>query len=137
MKKSILILLIALNLSAICQEKTTIGKIQHATCEKSDDNYFLVYRDYSYFEIIQLKSFKLTEAEFNNLFNSIQEGFKNVPEDGIQIETAEDILILKFTKVIGVINLQITQFVNKNYRVTGVTKYLTRRSAFKLFGKKK
>lgn len=131
MRTIILTILIALNFISSPQ---TVGKIQHVSCDKVEDNYVVSYRDYNYFQITVNKNFQLTQAEFDFLKVVIKGSFKEVPEEPVQIETLNDILILKFTKVMGVVNLQITQLVDKNPKVKGVTKYLTKRSASKLFG---
>lgn len=117
-------------------EKIKVGKVQHIECYKVNDTYTIMYNDYKFTQVTEYKSFSLSEKDFNDLYAVIQKGFEEIPKEAIQVETPNDILFLKFTKVMGVGNLQITHFVNKNPEVAGLTKYLTKKATIKLFGKK-
>ena len=113
-----------------------IGKVQGMDCQKYDSTFVITYSDLKYTQLTELKSFSLNEKDFNDLYSVIERGFNEVPSDEIIIETPNDILYLKYTKVIGVVNLQITHFVNKNPEIIGLIKYLTKNAAIKLFGRK-
>lgn len=144
MKKSILLsfsLLISLvmfsQIKTTSTNKVLIGKVQHFNCYKKGDIYTFTYNDYKYTQINEYKVFNLSEEDFNSFYETIQNGFKEVPGNEVTVETPDDIFRLKYSKVMGKVNLQIYHMVNKNAGVIGLSKYLTSKSVIKLFGKKK
>ena len=144
MKKSTLLLFAVFmsfySFSQIKKIKDTsvmIGKVQHISCKKSNDLYTFTYNDHKFTHINDFKSFSLNEKDFNDLFSVIMDGFKDNPKEDLEIETPNDILVLGFSKNLGVASMNIIHFVNKNSEVAGLTRYLTKKQVIKLFGKKK
>jgi hypothetical protein len=144
MKKLLIILMASLLTTSLFSQITStkrippllIGKVQGMDCNKYDSTYVFTYTDLKYSQLNEQKSFSLNEKDFNDFFSVIDKGFNEVPNDEVIIETPNDILYLKYTKVMGVVNLQITHFVNKNPEIMGLTKYLTKNMFLKIFGKK-
>jgi len=133
MKK--ILLLIAVSVSTICSAQR-IGKVQHFEWNKADGGYSFIYSDYKFQHINVDKSFYLSEDEFHELYNIMIQGFSDAPKERILFETKQDQFSLKYSKAFGVVNLQIYHSVLKTDAI-GLSKYLTKKAAIKLFGFKK
>jgi len=144
LKKTILILFTILisipsfsQIKRIKDNSVIIGKVQHISCTKNENTYTITYNDHKFTQIDDFKSFSLSEEDFNDIFDIIIQGFSDIPKEDIKLETPNDVLILKFSKSMGIVSLNIYHLVNKNAEIVGLTRYLTKKQVLKLFGKKK
>lgn len=143
MKKTVSImfmLVVSLSFSQIKQTKinnpVVVGKINGLECNKQDNQYTFYYSDINYTHIENTKSFYFLDEnnDFNALFDIIMNGFNIVPKEDVEIQIPNGYLILKYKKVIGVVNL--TMHIKQGIE-SGKTVYLTKRKIIKLFGKNK
>lgn len=145
MKKLITIslLLIVCNVSAqieVLKSKKwdRIGKTRGVELERQNDTYRFTYDDAKYTQVSNYKSFQFEDVDgaMNEFYHTIAEGFNEMPESTILIDLPQGSLSLEFSKVFGVINLQIAHALDDDASVIGLTPYLTRKKVEKLFGKK-
>lgn len=117
--------------------KVSDGKGVSFVClEKfSDGNYILSYNDFKHLQIEEWKSFKLNNEEVDVLYNLLNDNFKIMPTEDIQVKLPNDILMLNYKKLLGVPVVTIYHSANKDPALMGVTQSFTKKQISKLFGK--
>ena len=83
--------------------KITPGGIKTIYSEKVNDEYYLIhYKDAKYTKIDEWKSFTINnEQDFNDFFDLIIEGFNDIPNDAIMLDTPNGFIWLSYIKVFG------------------------------------
>lgn len=150
MKKTILLFGMLLSTFAFSQLKQIevekceeVGGIKpmgstHIVLEKcSEDRYVFTYSDIKYTKINEFKSFALKNEDnaIEHLYEAMMNGMANPPKETIRFELPNDVIELHFVKALGIGNVQIRHWVNKNPEVIGLTVYLDKKKVNKLFGK--
>lgn len=123
-------------------EPEEIGKIYPMgqliiKCEKYDDTYVFTYKDWKFKLLNEFKSFSFVDKDdaFEELYQMIQNGFKEMPDEDIMLELPDGYLWLSFKKVMFVKQITFSHAVDKNSKIIGFSRGLTNRDINKLFGK--
>lgn len=105
---------------------------------KSDNTFCFHYKDYVYPNINEYKKFCLLDEDsaIENLYNIIINGIREQPADDITIELPNDILKIRFGKMMGTKYAKIYHYINKNPEYIAHTTELTEKGVKKLFSKK-
>ena len=105
-------------------------------CEKQNNTYTFTYSDTKFKHIDNDKSFSFKDLDndFQHLYQTIMEGFEEVPEKDIMLELPNDVIWLSFEKAMGNVSFRFTHSKNKNKDVIGYSVYLTKKRVQKLFG---
>lgn len=114
-----------------------VGKIEYVYLEKIGDKAYNFYyknindpiHEYVHF------SFKNLDNDVEKLHQIIVKGFEENPRDPYKIKANGDVIWLKYTKVDGVVMLQIQQYVSRDPDIMTVSKLLTYEEVNKLFSK--
>lgn len=112
----------------------SIGKVQFIELNQNNDVLTFAYQDLNSNQMTSF-SFKNLNNDLDNLYNTIMNGFENIPEADIPLELPNDIIYLHFEKSMGVVNFQFKQSVNKDLSTIAKSVYLTKKKVNKLFGK--
>lgn len=119
-----------------------VGKISSGAYliknEKCGDNYRFTYRDSRYSHLTVLKSFQFkdTDDAYNYLYKTIENGFDDLPEEIIYLNLPNDIIGIKFSKMLGIPYFSFIQAEGKNSGIIGNSATITKKQFLKLFGKK-
>ncbi|MDO6813788.1 hypothetical protein [Tenacibaculum soleae] len=138
---SLLLLTATISFSQIKRVKTAkpikIGAAGTVVCEKLNNTYIFTFQDINYTHIDEYKSFQFDDIDnaFDNFYDILMEGFKNLPEEDIELKLPNKIVTLKYMKTFGVTNLTI--ITSDDNGISGRSEFITKRRAMKIFGKKK
>ena len=114
-----------------------VGKIEYVYLEKiGDEAYNFYYKNINdpIHEYVHF-SFKNLDNDVEKLHQIIVKGFEENPRDPYKIKANGDVIWLKYTKVDGVVMLQIQQYVSRDSDIMTVSKLLTYEEVNKLFSK--
>jgi len=114
-----------------------VGKIEYVYLEKiGDEAYNFYYKNINdpIHEYVHF-SFKNLDNDVEKLHQIIVKGFEENPRDPYKIKANGDVIWLKYTKVDGVVMLQIQQYVSRDPDIMTVSKLLTYEEVNKLFSK--
>lgn len=113
-----------------------MGK-QNLWCERSGNTYTFYYKDMKSPRMATVKSFsfKNLNNDFDNLYDLIMEGFKEMPIENTMVKLPKDIIFLHYEKVVGATSFQFWHGDGKKMD-GGVSQLLTKGQVQKLFGKR-
>ncbi len=123
-----------------------IGKAQQfgapleAELTKSGNTYTLRYRDSQFKQLEQFREFSFEDVDntFNDLYATIEEGFKTMPKEPIMLELPNHYLYLSFEKFLGSAVLVISSTRDKSPTSdVYLSNQIAKKQIEKLFGKKK
>lgn len=153
MKKIVLFVLMTVSTASFAQlkkvevaEAEVIGKAQQfgapleAELTKSGNTYRLRYRDSQYKTLDQYREFSFEDKDntFNDLYATIEEGFKTMPKEPIMLELPNHYLYLSFEKFLGSAVLVISSTDDKSANANVyLSNQIAKKQIEKLFGKKK
>lgn len=153
MKKIIFIALLLVSAVSFGQLKKVetvkpevIGKAQQlgapleAECTKSGNVYTIRYKDSQFKTLEEYREFSFEDVDntFEDLYATIEEGFKTMPKEPIMLELPNHFIWLSFEKFFGASVLRISSSTNKtgNSQVF-ISNQMAKKQVEKLFGKKK
>ena len=115
------------------QVATTFQK--YIVVKKCENTYRFSYRDIEYTHIVEYKSFEFEDIDnaLYNLYSAILKGFDN-PSKHIILNLPNDVLVLRYTKNMGIVSFQFVHSVDKS-ELFGRSTYMTRKQVDKLFAK--
>lgn len=119
--------------------KITPGGVKTIYCEKINDEFYTFhYKDAKFTKIEEWKSFKInSEQDFNDLYDVIIQGFKDMPEEDIMLETPTGFIWLNYKKFLGKPIIRFGFTTSKSeYANIGFSNEYTEKQIDKLFGKK-
>lgn len=143
MKKLILILAVTpfmgisqMKVSTI-EEPKNLSWVNEVFLNKDSSNYFLCYHNYKYLASKPTVCITIPDTENNieNLYNEIKYGFKNFSENTKKIEIAGQTILLKYSKMMGVVTVNIMQESDGN--ILSYSQELREKNIEKLFLKNK
>jgi len=153
MKKIILLLALTLSTVSFAQLKKVevtkaeeIGKAQQfgapleAECTKIGNTYTISFRDSKFKTINEYKSFSFEDVDntFNDLYTTVEEGFKTMPKEAIMLELPDHYVWLGFDKFLGSAVLTISYSYDKSKdSPIYMSNQIAKKQIEKLFGKKK
>jgi len=153
MKKIILLLALTLSTVSFAQLKKVevtkaeeIGKAQQfgapleAECTKRGNTYTISFRDSKFKTINEYKSFSFEDVDntFNDLYTTVEEGFKTMPKEAIMLELPDHYVWLGFDKFLGSAVLTISYSYDKSKdSPIYMSNQIAKKQIEKLFGKKK
>lgn len=153
MKKIAIIVMLVISSASFAQLKKVepskaevIGKAQQfgapieAELTKSGNTYTLRYKDSQYKAIERYEEFSFEDVDntFNDLYATIEEGFKTMPEEPIMLELPNHYIWLSFEKFLGGAVLRISSSADKsNDSPVYLSNQIAKKQIEKLFGKKK
>jgi len=114
-----------------------VGKIEYVYLEKiGNEAYNFYYKNINdpIHEYVHF-SFKNLDNDVEKLHQIIVKGFEENPRDPYKIKANGDVIWLKYTKVDGVVMLQIQQYVSRDPDIMTVSKLLTFNDVNRLFNK--
>ena len=126
--------------------KEVIGKAQQfgapleAECTKSGNVYTISYKDSQYKQITEYASFSFEDKDntFNDLYATIEEGFKTMPAEPIKLELPNHFVWLQFEKFLGGQVMRISSSSSKEgTALVTMSNQIAKKQVEKLFGKKK
>lgn len=122
--------------------KVEIGRVgpmgkQNLWCERSGDLYTFYYKDMKSPGMATVKSFAFKDIDnaFNNLYEMIMDGFKEMPIENTMVKLPKDVIWLHYEKIVGATSFQFWHGDGKKMD-GGVSQLLTRAQVQKLFGKR-
>ncbi|MES2485470.1 MAG: hypothetical protein V4581_05900 [Bacteroidota bacterium] len=153
MKKIALLIMLFLSITSFAQLKKVeptksevIGKAQQfgapleAEMTKSGNTYTIRYRDAAYKTFDEYRSFSFEDVDntFNDLYATIEQGFKDMPKEAIMLELPNHFVWLKFSKFLGSPILTISCSADKtNANLVYISNEMAKKQVEKLFGKRK
>ncbi|MEE3999095.1 hypothetical protein V1T75_02005 [Tenacibaculum sp. FZY0031] len=114
-----------------------VGKIEYVYLEKiGNEAYNFYYKNINdpIHEYVHF-SFKNLDNDVEKLYQIMIKGFEENPRDPYKIKANGDVIWLKYTKVDGIVVLQIQQYVSRDPDIMTVSKLLTYEEVNKLFSK--
>ncbi|PHQ27884.1 hypothetical protein [Leeuwenhoekiella nanhaiensis] len=123
-------------------EAETIGKIApmgklHIAIEKMDDEYKITFADAKYQYLDQYRSFKISETDYDDLYNRIISGYNEIPETPVKLMLEEGgYLFLEFEKSFGVKNFRFNHSIDDNDETLAFSIWMTEKKLNRLFDKK-
>lgn len=153
MKKLILLLALLTTTLSFAQLKKveptkseSIGKAQQfgapleAEMTKSGNIYTIKYRDAKFKTIDEYRSFSFEDVDntLNDLYATIEEGFKTIPKESVMLELPNHFVWLHFSKFLGSPILTISSSNDKsgNSQIY-ISNEIAKKQVEKLFGKRK
>lgn len=124
----------------------TIGKAQQfgapleAEMTKSGNTYTIRYRDAKFKTMDEYQSFSFDDIDntLNDLYTTIEEGFKTMPKESIMLELPNHFIWLHFDKFLGSSVLSISSSPSKEKDApVYMSNQIAKKQIEKLFGKKK
>lgn len=106
--------------------------------EKSGNVYIFTYKDMKYQQLSEFKSFSFEDIDnaYDNLYNTIVKGLKEVPQEPIMLEIPDGFLWLEFGKTLGQPFVTFSHSIGKSGNVIGKSTWMNKKKLDKLFGKK-
>ena len=121
----------------------TVGKIGPmgdlwVEIKKSDDNIKITYMDMKYQNIESYKEIKFMDVDgaYDKLYEIMLDGFYDMPNESKVIKLGDSIVLIEYTKVMGVVSVRFIHSVTDDGSVLGFSTWLTKRKLARLFGKK-
>lgn len=123
-----------------------IGKAQQfgapleAEITKSGNTYTVSFRDSQFTTINEYRHFSFEDVDntFNDLYATVEDGFKNMPEEAVMLELPNHYVWLKFDKFLGSPVLSISFSDDKgSSALIFKSNQIAKKQIEKLFGKKK
>jgi hypothetical protein len=111
-----------------------IGKLQDIECLKDGSNYLFVYSNYEYKTITDIKSFSVSENDFETLYTKLNEAFDMPGKEPMQLDLPGYTLMISKIKFAGVTGIVIYSR-EKSSPITSFTQTITKKQLTKLFGK--
>lgn len=125
------------------EETVLIGKIggigeTWIECTKTGNTYTFKYKDMKFEQVVDYKSFSFDDIDgaFDAIYNMMNDGIDNPPEEDVIIELPESFIFLHFGRTRGQSYVEIRHAVTKNTDVFGVTTWMNKKKLKKVFGKK-
>jgi hypothetical protein len=156
MKKIMLLLAMTFTVASFAQikkiEKTeaaftgeVIGKIEpfaqgvEMECIKNGNLYTFIYRDYRFQTINERASFYFEDVDnaFEDFYKMAIDMFETKPEEPIKLETKDQIVWIRFRKIMGIPSLSFESSSKEKGAPISFTKEFNKKQIEKLFGKKK
>jgi len=153
MKKITFLLMLLISSASFAQLKKVeptkseiIGKSQQfggpleAEITKSGNTYTLRFRDAKFKTIDEYRSFSFEDVDntFNDLYATIEQGFKDMPKEDIMLELPNHYVWLTFSKFLGSPILTLSCSANKtNPDLIYFSNEMAKKQVEKLFGKRK
>ena len=153
MKKIILFLALTLSTVSFAQLKKVetvkaeeIGKAQQfgapleAECTKRGNVYTISFKDAKFKTLTEMRSFSFEDVDntFNDLYATVEEGFKTMPKEAIMLELPNHYVWLSFDKYLGfpVMSISCSYDKSKDSPIY-ISNQIAKKHVEKLFGKKK
>lgn len=118
--------------------KITPGGIKTIYCEKINNEYYIFhYKDAKFIHLDEWKSFKVSnDDDFNSLYGVVMDGFKNIPEENIMLESPNGFIWLDYKKVFGKPYVRFAFTTSKSeYATIGFSNQYNEKQVNRLFGK--
>jgi hypothetical protein len=121
-------------ITEIKDQSIKIGKLQDIECLKNGLNYLFVYSNNEYKPNLELKSFSVSENEFETLYTKLNKAFDMPDKESMQLDLSGYILMISNIKLAEVPGIVIYSR-KKSSATTSFTQTITKKQLAKLFGK--
>lgn len=108
----------------------------HVDCVMQNNLYVITYENQNDVRVNDYAHFSIKAEDFDDVYNTILEGFKTIPNDEIHIPTISGYVSLEYTKFLGKISMRFTQSKKKGALGISYSTWYSQKDMEKLFGKK-
>ncbi len=143
MKLQLLLLLTLLLNNIYAQKhhnKEKIGSVGgyemgHIECVKQNNIFLITYENQNDVQVNDYADFSIKSENFDKVYNTILEGFKDKHKKEIHIPTVSDYVVLDYTKFLGKMSVRFTQSKKKGALGVSYSAWYSQKEIMKLFGK--
>lgn len=122
-------------------DKEKIGSVGgyemgHIKCVKQNNIFLITYENQNDVQVNDYADFSIKSENFDEVYNTILEGFKDKRKKEIHIPTVSDYVELDYTKFLGKMSVRFTQSKKKGSLGVSFSAWYSQKEIMKLFGKK-
>lgn len=108
----------------------------HIKCVKQNNQYLITYENQNNVQVNDYADFSIKSENFDDVYDTILDGFKDKHKKEIHIQTVSDYVELDYTKFLGKMSLRFTQSKKKGALGVSFSAWYSQKEIEKLFGNK-